>query len=115
MAMTKTTKSKGVFGPLQTGNNHMAGPQHAGKQKPISTQPDMAAGRNDAGGGFGKGGPQTGSGHMIKGQQHAGKQVAGQSASGGLDNGGGGFGKGGPQTGNTHMFGPQGSNTAKPA
>lgn len=96
-------------------SNHMSGPNHAGKQVSLdSPAGTTAGGAKNSGGGFGKGGPQTGPGHMVSGQQHAGPQTPGQSAAGGLSKGGGGFGGGGIKGGTTKMFGPQKAAPAQP-
>lgn len=113
----KTTKLSSAP-VLNTGKkNHMSGPNHAGSQVPVSSNPAgaTAGGAKNSGGGYGSGGPQTGSGHMISGQQHAGPQVPGQSAAGGLGTGGGGFGGGGIKGGTTKMFGQQSASPQKPA
>lgn len=101
---------------LDTGKrNHMSGPNHAGKQKPLTSPAGTTAGgAKDSGGGFGKGGPQTGPGHMVSGMQHAGPQTPGQTGPGGLGKGGGGF-EGGVKGGSAKMFGPGKAEPAKPA
>ncbi len=101
---------------LNTGkSNHMSGPNHAGKQKSLDTTVGGApGGLKDSGGGFGKGGPQTGAGHMLP-KMHAGPQTSGQTGPGGASKGGGGFGGGGVKGGTTKMFGPGKAEPAKPA
>lgn len=114
MGKELTDSSKPV---LNTGKgNHMSSQNHAGKQKSLDTTVGgTAGGLKDAGGGFGSGGPQTGAGHMVRGQQHAGPQTPGQSGPGGLKKGGGGFGGGGVKGGSTKMFGPGKAEPQKPA
>lgn len=103
---------------LDEGRGHMVGQQHAGTQKPLNTSGDPAGGRGNTGGGFGKGGPQTGAGHMVP-QQHAGPQTAANNSgdpAGGRSNNSGGFGKGkGVAGGTTKMAGWSGAQPAKPA
>jgi len=108
MGKEKTDSSKPI---LDTGKGHMVGPQHAGRQVSLdSPAGTTAGGAQNAGGGFGKGGPQTGGGHMVSGQQHAGPQTPGQTAAGGLSKGGGW----GVSGGTTKMFGKQQASPAKP-